>query len=201
MQELVHRTELVGVLAELAKAGIAPLILKGTALAHSHYPSPALRPRGDTDLLIPDVGPRLGRPRVLDRLGYARASGVTGGRSSRYQARLEPRHDPPAITHNLDVHWRINNSQILAKLLTFDELAARPRRSPRSARTRARLCPVHALLLACCIARDTQRAVLSDDRAYLGGDRLIWLYDFHLLVDPMSDDDLADFVAPRAAKQ
>ena len=41
----------------------------------------------------------------------------------------------------------------------------------------------------------------SDGRAYLGGDRLIWLWDIHLLVTRMSDDELAEFVALATAKQ
>ena len=35
------------------------------------------------------------------------------------------RVDEPFAMHHLDVHWRINNSQILANLLTYDELEAR----------------------------------------------------------------------------
>ena len=50
--ELARKYELVRVLESLAQSGIAPLLLKGAALAYSLYPSPALRPRADTDLLI-----------------------------------------------------------------------------------------------------------------------------------------------------
>jgi len=52
MHELQQRTELVRVLAALTAAGMAPLILKGTALAYSHYASSMLRPRADCDLLV-----------------------------------------------------------------------------------------------------------------------------------------------------
>ena len=199
MQELVHQTELVRVLAELAASDIAPLILKGTALAHSHYPSPALRPRGDTDLLIPESQVRA-TAAVLDRLGYERGRGVTGALIS-YEANWS-RDTAAGITHNLDVHWRVNNSQILAKLLTCDELAALATPVPALGPHARAPCPVHALLLACMHrAGHTNAPYYSDGRAYLGGDRLIWLWDIHLLVTRMSDAELAEFVALAAAKQ
>jgi len=199
MRELVHRTELVRVLAQLANAGVAPLILKGTALAYSHYADPALRPRGDTDLLIPE-SQILPVAAVLDRLGYARGHGVTGALIS-YEANWSL-DTTAGITHNLDIHWRINNSQILAKLLTYDELALRA--TPLSAfdpHARAP-CPVHALLFACMHrAGHANAPFYSDGRAYLGGDRLIWLQDIHLLVTRMSDAELTEFVALATAKQ
>ena len=52
--ELLRKRELLEVLRALDDAGVAPLLLKGAALAYSIYPSPVLRPRADTDLLIPD---------------------------------------------------------------------------------------------------------------------------------------------------
>src|SRR5438093_948502 len=39
-------------MSALKQGGAVALIAKGTALAYSLYPSPDLRPRGDTDLLI-----------------------------------------------------------------------------------------------------------------------------------------------------
>src|SRR5262249_13906025 len=53
MTELARRAEITRVIEALCSAGMPPLVLKGGALAYTHYPSPALRPRSDTDLLIP----------------------------------------------------------------------------------------------------------------------------------------------------
>ena len=50
--ELLRKHELVRVLEALARAEVATLLLKGTALAYSLYPAPTLRPRADTDVLI-----------------------------------------------------------------------------------------------------------------------------------------------------
>ncbi len=49
---MLRERELVAVLAALAEAGVETLLLKGTPLAYTHYPEPALRTRCDTDVLI-----------------------------------------------------------------------------------------------------------------------------------------------------
>jgi hypothetical protein len=50
MYDLAHRAEIVQVLDALASAGVRPLLLKGTPLAYSHYPNPALRHRSDDEI-------------------------------------------------------------------------------------------------------------------------------------------------------
>ena len=199
MQESARRAELLRVLTELQKAGVRPLLLKGTALAYSLYPNPALRPRGDTDLLIPES--QLDQvAMVLARVGYARGSAVTGELIS-YQANWI-RHHGVAITHNLDVHWRINNSQILAKVLSYDELDARALPLPALTPHARGLASVHALLLACIHrAGHANAPYYVDGQPHLGGNRLIWLYDIHLLVTQMSDSDLTEFVALSTGRQ
>ena len=63
--EPFRREEVVRVLAALAAAGVPALVFKGTALAYTRYPDPALRPRLDTDLFIrlEDVAHRVARLR------------------------------------------------------------------------------------------------------------------------------------------
>lgn len=199
MNELVRRDELVRVLGALAASGVTPLVLKGGALAYTHYPSPALRPRGDTDLLVPESQLRA-TTAVLDRLGYTRGHGVTGDFIS-YEAAWS-REAGSGIVHHLDVHWRINNSQILARLLTCDELVARATVLPPLGPHARAPCAVHALLYACMHrAGHANAPYVVDGRAYLGGDRLIWLYDMHLLVTRMSDAEVTEFAAMAAARR
>ncbi len=199
VQEYATRTELGRVLRALHQAGVSPLLLKGTALAYGQYPSPALRPRGDTDLLLPEA--QVGcAATVLEQLGYARGSAVTGELIS-YQANWS-RRAGVAIVHNLDVHWRINNSQMLAKLLTYDELDARAIPLPALDQHARGLTAVHALLLACIHrAGHTHAPYYVDGQSHLGGNRLIWLYDIHLLVTRMSGAELAEFVALATSRQ
>jgi hypothetical protein len=199
MFELAHRVEIVRVLAALASAGVAPLVLKGAALACSHYPSAPLRPRADTDLLIPP-DQRRQTDLALTRLGYAKDAGVEG-RFISHQATWS-RSDNLGATHHLDIHWRINNSQILAKALDYEELVARAAPLPALGRNARALAPVHALLFACIHRTGHANApYYVDGIAHLGGDRLIWLYDMHLLVGRMAAADLDDFAALANAKQ
>src|SRR6187402_1512724 len=51
VEALRHR-ETRRVLMALSEAGVPTLVLKGAALAYTHYPAPYLRARADTDLLV-----------------------------------------------------------------------------------------------------------------------------------------------------
>ena len=44
--------QLTDLVASFAQAGIHPIVLKGTALAHWLYDAPELRPSADIDLLV-----------------------------------------------------------------------------------------------------------------------------------------------------
>src|SRR5205085_2518503 len=75
--EACRAHELRTVLAELTAAGVRPILLKGAALARTHYSRPELRPRSDTDLMIP-ASARDVVARTLLGLGYSRMSEVDG---------------------------------------------------------------------------------------------------------------------------
>src|SRR5512143_3479017 len=64
---------------EAARAGgVQMLLLKGTALAYTHYPRPHLRPRNDVDLLVrPADLARVGA--VLVSAGFERAPEADAG--------------------------------------------------------------------------------------------------------------------------
>jgi hypothetical protein len=198
MFELAHRAEILRVLDALAAAGVEPLLLKGSALAHSHYANAALRPRADTDLLIPRER-REETGLALAGLGYAKGAGAEGEFVS-YQANWS-RSDAQGATHPLDIHWRINNSQILAKALTYEELVARAVPVPNLGRNARAPAPVHALLFACIHrAGHAHAPYYVEGVAHSGRDRLIWLYDIHLLVARMSAGDLDEFAALAASR-
>ena len=114
---------------------------------------------------------------------------------------LEPFGSPGRDPY-LDLHWRINNSQILAKLLNYHELEARSRPLPSLGPNAYELAPVDALLLACIHrAGHTNSPYYIGDTAHFGGDRLIWIYDIHLLVSAMSRIELDEFAALAASKR
>jgi hypothetical protein len=199
MYELAHRAELNRILSALDSVGVIPLILKGTALAYSHYPNPALRPRGDTDLLIPLAG-RNATEHTLEELGYAKGEGVEGEFIS-YQTTWS-RSDKFGATHDLDVHWRINNSQALAQVHSYDELSSRATLLPALGPDARALAPVDALIFACIHrAGHVNAPYFVDGVARLDVNRLIWLYDIHLLVSRMSAEELDAFTTLAAVKR
>jgi hypothetical protein len=197
--ELAGRAELPRVLEALAEVAVKPLVLKGGALAYTHYPTPALRPRSDTDLLIPQAQ-KAHAEDALRRLGYGGSAAVSGDLVA-YQATWS-RKDSLQIVHALDIHWRINNSQILARLLGYDELEPHALSLPPLGPNAYGLAPVHALLFACMHRAGHRNAPFHvDGLAYPGADRLIWLYDIHLLISGMSDVELTEFVELATAKR
>lgn len=186
MRELAHRTELVRVLESFAQAGIAALLMKGTALAYSHYADPALRPRADSDVLVAPRD-RDAALRILRDMGYRRISGPAAAHVG-YQSEMT-RTDGRGETTSVDLHWRVSNAQSFAWLLDFDELAAASVEVPVLASSARRLGDAHALLHALLHRAGNELFVR---RGF--GDRLIWLHDFRVLADAMADDDLARFV-------
>jgi hypothetical protein len=163
------------VLAALDAAAVAALVFKGGALAHTHYATPDLRPRDDTDLLVnEDELDTLHR--VFTDLGYQKAAGTNATLVSRQH--LYTQVDGRGIRHNFDVHWRISNRHRYATLLTRDELYERSVPLPGHSAAARCPCPVDATLIA-ALHRATHR----------GTHRLVWLYDIHLLLGTMSETD------------
>ena len=198
-REMAHRAELPRVLSALAESGIKALLLKGASLAYSHYENPVLRPRGDTDLLIPRSS-RLRAEEILSSLGYVRFPAMRGEVVS-YQASWSL-EDSLRMVHELDLHWRVNNSQVLAKLLEYDELEPRAITLPHRCANSYGLAPVDALLLACLHRAGHGNApYYVNGIAYPARDRLIWLYDIHLLVSGMPTGELEEFSALAAHKR
>jgi Uncharacterised nucleotidyltransferase len=176
----VDVAELNRVLAGLEAHGVAPLVLKGAALAHTHYEESWLRPRVDADLLIPTAQ----RPLVIEalhNLGYTRPPFVSG-ELVMYQMPFA-RMGPVRETH-LDVHWRIANPQILADLPSYAELAARASTISVRGQSMRTPCAVDALLLA-CVHRAAHHGLSGD---------LLWLYDIHLLAQRFTAREWCDFV-------
>ena len=189
--ELVRKHELVRVLDVLAESGVTVLLLKGAALAYSVYRWPALRPRSDTDLLIRDVD-RVMTGRILSELGYEKPN-ATSGELINYQCGYALR-DRFHIDHVLDVHWRINNAQMFSRALTYEELHSRSVPLPALGGHARALALTDALLLACMHrVHHIHSPYYVDDVPRFGGDRLIWLYDIHLLVNAMSPGELEEF--------
>ena len=191
--ELGHRRALLDALSSLAAAGVEPVLFKGTALAYSLYPNPVLRARGDTDLIVPQHE----RERVTAALQGCGFSPAVARPS--YQTGFA--RPSPEGSQLLDVHWQINNSEVLSRLFTYQELRAEAARLPAIVPGALAVSPVHALLLA-CMHRGAHRhnAYYVSGEPLTGGNRLIWLYDLHLLAESFGEHDWQSFIARADAK-
>lgn len=186
--EMVQAREIARVMQSLVQAEMAPLLMKGTPLAYTDYRAPHLRPRADTDLLIHPSERELAE-RVLAGLGYERVNATRGSLVS-YEFAMT-RVDRSGVTHVVDVHWRVSNRQVFADALSYDECMAGSEAVPQLG-ARA-LGPTHALLLA-CMHRVTHVTVAYDFGGVPHlGDRLIWLYDIHLLATRLGPAALQKF--------
>jgi hypothetical protein len=196
--ELRHRQLLMRTLAALADAAVEPILFKGTALAYSLYANPVLRARGDTDLIVP-IDSLASVDVALTGLGFVRDVAVAGDFVS-YQANYSWQPDG-AESHTLDLHWRINNSEVLANLFSYQELRASAQPLAKLSTQATGAGPVHALLLACMHrATHKQNPMYVDGVAHYGGDRLIWVYDVHLLAQTFSLGDWDEFLRLAEAK-
>jgi hypothetical protein len=166
--DCAREADLVNLLAALDAAGVRVMPFKGAALSYTHYPAPHVRPRGDTDILVP-IEDLPKTHRVLAALGYVRPPEVSGELVS-YQCHYH-RRDHLGITHTYDVHWRISNVQSLSNRLAFDELwngrvpvrsLGLPAVTPNA---------VHSLMLA----------LVHRAGHHHGSRRLLWLYDLHVI--------------------
>jgi hypothetical protein len=193
MWELRHQQVLAWVLAALIDIGVQSVVIKGTALAYALYPDPMLRARSDTDIIIPPTE----RSRAHDlftTLGFERGMAVSGELIS-YEASYTLTRVDTGV-HNIDLHWRINNSELLARLFSYDELLEDAVCLPELCPEALGLCPVHALLVACMHrAMHKQNPYYVDGVAYYSADRLIWLYDIHLLTEFLSRCEWHDVLA------
>lgn len=185
--EEVVRLEVERILDVLTRAGVNPLLFKGTALAYAHYAAPWLRPRLDTDLLIPETQRATARL-AMEEAGYRTPTFITGT-LVRHQFHYT-RVDRTGVPHTYHFHWKVSNRHAFANLLSIEELE-------RYAVPVLKLCPaartldsIRALLVACI-----HRVAHHWDR-----ERLIWCCDVHLLMNAMEERQLDEFVRIASSK-
>ncbi|MBI4500161.1 MAG: nucleotidyltransferase family protein [Gemmatimonadetes bacterium] len=179
-RETLRRRELIRALDALAAAGIAPLLLKGTALAYTAYPSPELRPRSDTDLLIRREEVDVAR-RILQHLGY-REPAYCDGELLFCQFEVQ-RTDEFGVLHALDFHWKISTQSLFSGLFSYDELADGAVSIPALGSNARAPGLVQSLLLACVHPVMHHRNV----------ERLIWVHDIRLLASSLTPEQWNGF--------
>ena len=140
---------------------------------------PGTRTRSDSDLFIRIKDIALAKEAVRND-GFMIASPVYKS----HQFTVIPSGERCGLIH-FDVHWRILNHPRYARILNFDETSACSIPVP-GLKNVGVPGSVDALLLACMHRFGNE----SHDR-----NRLIWIYDVHLLVTAMTQLELAEFAA------
>lgn len=195
MRELRERDRLQLVCAKLAAAGIEGLLFKGAALAYSLYANPVWRSRSDCDLFVAES--QLQHALVeLQALGYQRNGTDMGG----YQMELVWTAAEGG-THHIDLHWKLNNSSVLAKLFSFDELWQRRVALPLLSGSANAPCNADALIIACLHRGVHQLASYTvNNITALTGERWIWLLDIDLLARALTATEWQQFYQLANAK-
>jgi hypothetical protein len=136
---------------------------------------------------------------TLIALGFQRNTGVSGELVSYQNSYTKDFED--SGRHTIDLHRRINNSELLSHLFSYTELRAGACSLPTLCNGALAVGPVYALLLACLHpATHKYNPYIVDEVAHYGGDRLIWHYDVHLLAQSLTSRQWQDFVDSAVAK-
>ncbi len=184
--ELEHKRVLSRVLEALSVAGFEPLLVKGSGLAYRIYTPPAARQRGDSDIMVAPEVFDLAAEVLTDLGGNARAMPAGPIRGT---ARHFFFQGAFGFDHEIDLHFGISGPPAIRGVLEYKELSkvtvSLPRLSPH-ART---ICDCHALILASMHRlKHRHAAYYSGGVEFRSADRLIWLYDIHLLSRHMTDE-------------
>ena len=197
--ELQHRHVLNQIFRELGNEGVIPLVLKGSALAVTHYSRPSLRVRGDTDVLVA-IGRRTQVEETLTKIGFSPGLSVNGD-----YVVSEQTYTKTALggsSHTVDLHWRVNNSLFLSALFSYEELTVNAQPLDMFNGLALGCSSVDSLLFA-CLHRAVHRTspYTSDGQVYQDPNRLIWLYDIHLLAGILKADEWAIFLESATRKE
>jgi Uncharacterised nucleotidyltransferase len=185
-EELLRASETRAVLDELARAGVRAILIKGTALAYTVYEAPALRPRDDTDLLVAESDiPKA--QHVMASLGYT-ATILCQDLFCQFEVQKVDRF---GVCHAFDVHWRISTQPVFADVLTYPEMLLRTVAVPALGPAAIAPHAADALLLSC----------IHPAMHHQNAERLLWIYDTHLLASRLAPAEFDDFVRRAARKK
>ena len=180
--ESSHKHAVAVVIEELAKNGVSSVISKGTALAYSVFSDPAMRQRGDTDLVVCPEDANCAR-RVFNDQGWFRGEASSMQENWSYNSGA-------GFVHTIDLHWQANASAATRQLFTPGEAITRSIDLPRLSPSARSLDP--ALLFLAGSLNQVLHAVagyLVEGETIYGQERLIWSLGNHLQLDGFSEGD------------
>ncbi len=183
--ELSRFAETRTVLRVLADGGVRALLLKGSALAYWLYREPAHRSRCDVDILVDGKSQAELAVSLLESVGY-RLVAPPVRQVAGFETALE-RNTASGASHQIDLHWRLmNHAELTQGFSFFKELWANSIPIERLGGNAQGLTRAYALA----------HALLHRVANFPSGkqDRLIWLYDMHLLAGGCSVEDWREFL-------
>lgn len=165
-------------LAGLLAGGIECMVLKGQALALLHYPQPGQRPCTDVDLWVRPT--RLeATTALLAENGYRIPDAASG-----LPQLAATRELVTGVMLTFDVHALISNRSLFLQVLDFDACWHARQAIPELGNC-AQALANRDLLLHACVHR-----IAQSRNAY--ANRLVWLYDLHLLATALGDAGLQE---------
>lgn len=180
-----ERREVGGLIEALADAGASAIVLKGTALAYSLYSNPAVRRRGDTDILVLPEHAETAK-RVLSANGFERE-----GDRLMFQE-VWTKEGRGGFVHTIDLHWRIDGSATVSSNLERAEIAAMTEALPKLSPRARGLAPLANLLLVCLNRAEHEvLGYFAGGERIFDGDRLIWTSDVDAICASFSDTEWA----------
>ena len=194
MWEMAHKAIVTKLVEHFASTGISCLFMKGTANAYSIYDDPALRPRGDSDVLIREADLEEARD-VLEVLGYEREMALDRRfRSTTFQETWIFEFNE-GNTHCIDLHWQVFGAQVFADILPAERSFKNAEPLLKLSSHAKTMSGVHRLIHGCINRRSHESiGVYVGNTQIFSGDRLCWAMDFHLLARSFSTTHWKEFV-------
>lgn len=183
--EMTHAAAVSQLIERLESAGIATVLMKGTALAYSIYDDPSMRRRGDSDLLIRPADLEAARA-LLAESGWYRNDDPHGLTFQEGWLHDSAGH----FVHALDLHWAVSDRPVLQNVLRVEDFfahrSALTRLAPSAFRADHALTMIHsAINQEWHVAHGywAEKGRVKDAR------RLIWALDFDLLARAMKAEN------------
>jgi Uncharacterised nucleotidyltransferase len=181
--EMGHCDALARLIEALSAADIPSIVTKGSALAYTLYPEPALRRRGDSDIFL------LG----ADRQAVRKALSAVG---MEQMGDARPLQESWAITcamgfaHVFDLHWRGSASAVVSRCYDRGGIGQRAIPLPRVSPSAQAIAPTdNAIMIAINRALHGQFGYVSGGGKMFENDRLIWAMDLDLLCNAFDESD------------
>ena len=187
--EMGQKHELTKILSKFSAQQIRCLLIKGTPLAYSHYPEPYLRSRCDTDILFATKEDAEKAWLILKELGYTDPTQSVGNTSAMSSVATEKRKSAYRM------QWTCTGKSATAKCmhvpLHLKNSIHNPEQSMNWMKMSTRY-DTYALLLACL-----HRIAHKPEGMH---NRLIWLYDIHLLATGFTPEQWEELIPWRVKK-